>query len=175
MAGHDLNYLALTGLLSFTADQDGAPTMSPTPIADIAAGSYPAVVNILLALLQRQRTGQGSRLDISMTDSLFVLAYWGLAGGFAAGRWPCPGAELVTGGSPRYRIYRTGDGGYIAAAPIEQRFWENFCRLIGLGEEFHNDRRDPGGAIAAIPPASPRSRPSTGDTCLPTSDKLRRP
>ena len=149
-AGHDLNYLALTGLLSFTADRDDIPTMPPTPIADIAAGSYPAVVNILLALLQRQLTGQGSRLDISMTDSLFVLAYWGLAGGFAAGRWPRPGSELVTGGSPRYRIYRTRDGGYIAAAPIEQRFWENFCPLIELTEEYYDDRRDPAGTIAAV-------------------------
>jgi len=149
-AGHDLNYLALTGLLSFTADRDDVPTMPPTPIADIAAGSYPAVVNILLALLQRQLTGQGSRLDISMTDSLFVLAYWGLAGGFAAGRWPRPGSELVTGGSPRYRIYRTRDGGYVAAAPIEQRFWENFCPLIGLSEEYCNDRRDPVCTIAAV-------------------------
>ena len=149
-AGHDLNYLALTGLLSLTADRDGAPTMPFTPIADIAAGSYPAVVNILLALLQRQLTGQGSRLDISMTDSLFVLAYWGLAGGFTAGRWPRPGAELVTGGSPRYRIYRTCDGGYVAAAPIEQRFWENFCPLIGLSEEYHDDLRNPAGTIAAV-------------------------
>jgi crotonobetainyl-CoA:carnitine CoA-transferase CaiB-like acyl-CoA transferase len=149
-AGHDLNYLALTGLLSFAADRDGTPAMPPTPIADIAAGSYPAVVNILLALLQRQLTGEGSRLDISMTDSLFVLAYWGLAGGFAAGRWPRPGGELVTGGSPRYRIYQTRDGGYIAAAPIEQRFWENFCPLIGLDEEYRHDSRDPAGTITAV-------------------------
>jgi len=149
-AGHDLNYLALTGVLAFTADQDGAPAMPPTPIADIAAGSYPAVINILLALLQRQRTGQGSRLDVSMTDSLFVLTYWGLAGGFAAGRWPRPGGELVTGGSPRYRIYRARDGGYVAAAPIEQRFWDNFCPLIGLSEEYRDDQRDPNGTIAAV-------------------------
>jgi alpha-methylacyl-CoA racemase len=150
MAGHDLNYLALTGLLSLAADKDGAPSMPPTPIADIAAGSYPAVVNILLALLQRQRTGQGSRLDVSMTDSLFVLAYWGLANGFAAGRWPRPRAELLTGGSPRYQVYRTADGGYLSAAPIEQRFWDVFCRLIGLDERFHDDTRDPAKVIEAV-------------------------
>jgi crotonobetainyl-CoA:carnitine CoA-transferase CaiB-like acyl-CoA transferase len=150
MAGHDLNYLALTGLLSFAADRDGAPSMPPTPIADIAAGSYPAVVNILLSLLQRQRTGQGSRLDVSMTDSLFVLAYWGLANGFATGRWPRPRAELVTGGSPRYQVYCTADGGYLSAAPIEQRFWDVFCRVIGLDERFYDDSRDPTKVIEAV-------------------------
>jgi alpha-methylacyl-CoA racemase len=150
MAGHDLNYLALTGLLSLTADKNGAPSMPPALIADIAAGSYPAMVNILLALMHRQSTGQGSRLDISMTDSLFVLAYWGLANGFAAGRWPRPGGELVTGGSPRYQVYRTADGGYLSAAPLEQRFWDVFCRLIGLDERFHDDSGDPAKVIEAV-------------------------
>ena len=150
MAGHDLNYLALTGLLSLAADKDGAPSMPPALIADIAAGSYPAVVNILLALMRRQTTGQGSRLDISMTDNLFTLAYWGLANGFATGQWPRPSAELVTGGSPRYQIYRTADGGYLSAAPLEQRFWDVFCRLIGLGERFHDDSRDPAKVIEAV-------------------------
>jgi alpha-methylacyl-CoA racemase len=150
MAGHDLNYLALTGLLSLAADKDGAPSMPPALIADIAAGSYPAVVNILLALMHRQSTGQGSRLDISMTDNLFVLAYWGLANGFAAGQWPRPGGELVTGGSPRYQVYRTADGGYLSAAPLEQRFWDVFCRLIRLDERFHDDSGDPAKVIGAV-------------------------
>jgi alpha-methylacyl-CoA racemase len=150
MAGHDLNYLALTGLLSLAADKNGAPSIPPALIADIAAGSYPAVVNILLALMHRQSAGQGSRLDISMTDNLFVLAYWGLANGFAAGRWPRPGGELVTGGSPRYQVYRTADGGYLSAAPLEQRFWDVFCRLIRLNERFHDDSRDPAKVIEAV-------------------------
>jgi alpha-methylacyl-CoA racemase len=150
MAGHDLNYLALAGLLSLTADATGAPTMPHTPIADIAGGSYPAVVNILLALLQRQQTGRGSYLDIAMTDNLFLLAYWGLASGFAAGQWPRPGANLVTGGSPRYQIYRTADGGYVSAGPIEQRFWEAFCRLIELDEPLRDDSRNPAATRRAV-------------------------
>jgi crotonobetainyl-CoA:carnitine CoA-transferase CaiB-like acyl-CoA transferase len=150
MACHDLNYLALTGLLSFTADKSGAPSIPPALIADIAGGSYSTVMNVLLALIQRKQTGQGSRLDISMTDSLFVLAYWGLANGFAAARWPRPGAELVTGGSPRYQIYRTADGGYLSAAPIEQRFWDVFCHLIGLDPQFRDDSRDPPKVIEAV-------------------------
>src|SRR5208282_3738724 len=150
MAAHDLNYLALAGLLSLTADKTGAPTMPHTPNADIAAGSYPAVMNILLALLQRQRTGSGVYLDISMTDNLFVLSYWGLANGFAAGDWPRPGAALTTGGSARYRIYRTADGGYLSVGAIEQRFWEVFCRLINLDPAARDDARDPAATIAAV-------------------------
>lgn len=150
MAAHDLNYLAFAGLLSLTADPTGAPTMPHTPIADIAAGSYPAVVNILLALLQRQQTGSGLHLDISMTDNLFVMSYWGLASGFAAGSWPRPGAALTTGGSPRYRIYRTADGGYLSVGAIEQRFWEVFCRLIDLDAAARDDARDPAATMAAV-------------------------
>jgi alpha-methylacyl-CoA racemase len=143
MAAHDLNYLALAGLLSLTADETSAPTMPHAPIADIAGGTYPAVINILLALLQRQRTGHGTYLDISMADNLFLLAYWGLANGFTTGEWPKAAAALTTGGSPRYRIYRTADNGYLSAAPIEQRFWEPFCRLIELDEPLRDDSRDP--------------------------------
>ena len=145
MAGHDLNYLALAGLLPLTALTPAARpggTVPTAPIADIAGGSYPAVVNILLALLQRQQTGRGSYLDIAMTDNLFLLAYWGLANGFTSGQWPQAGVDLTTGGSPRYQYYRTADGGFLSAGPIEQRFWEVFCRLIDLDEPLRDDSRD---------------------------------
>jgi alpha-methylacyl-CoA racemase len=150
MAAHDLNYLALAGLLSLTGDRDGAPGMPHMPIADIAAGTYPALLNILLALLRRARTGKGCQLDVSMTDNLFVLAYWGLASGFAAGDWPTAGSALTTGGSPRYQIYRTADGGYLSAGPIEQRFWDVFCRLIGLDEALRDDGKNPAATRAGV-------------------------
>jgi crotonobetainyl-CoA:carnitine CoA-transferase CaiB-like acyl-CoA transferase len=132
LAGHDLNYLAITGLLHLARGQDGAPPLPPTPIADIAGGTYPALTNILLALVARERTGQGCRIDVSMTDSLFTLAYWALAQGLAGGDWPRPGSGLVTGGSPRYQVYACADGRWLAAAPIEERFWQRFCELIEL-------------------------------------------
>jgi alpha-methylacyl-CoA racemase len=158
-AGHDLNYLALSGLLGLVRGADGAPTLPFTPIADIAGGSYPAVLNIMLALYSRQRSGSGCHLDISMAESVFTLGYWALAQGHADGRWPSPGGELITGGSPRYQVYATADGGYVAAAPLEQRFWENFCRLIGLDERHANDAADPQATRAAVA-AIMRSRPT---------------
>ena len=150
VAAHDLNYIAETGLLGLSAGADGAPVIPPALIADIAGGAYPAVINILLALQQRAGTGEGCHLDIAMTDQLFPLMYWALGNGFAAGRWPLPGGELVTGGSPRYQIYRTADDRFLAAAPLEQRFWDRFCQLIGLEERFRDDRRQPAATIARV-------------------------
>jgi alpha-methylacyl-CoA racemase len=150
VAGHDLNYLADTGMLLLSAGGDGAPVLPPALIADIAGGAYPAVINILLALQRRAVAGEGCRLDISMTDNLFPFLYWAMGSGQAAGQWPRPGGELVTGGSPRYQIYRTEDDRFVAAAPLEQKFWETFCDAIGLAPELRDDRRDPQATKAAV-------------------------
>jgi alpha-methylacyl-CoA racemase len=150
VAAHDLNYIAETGLLGLSAGGDGAPVIPPALIADIAGGAYPAVINVLLALQQRERTGQGCRLDIAMTDQLFPLMYWALGNAWAAGRWPRAGRELVTGGSPRYQIYRTADDRFLTAAPLEQKFWNRFCQLIGLEEPLRNDALEPASTIARV-------------------------
>ena len=150
VAAHDLNYMAESGLLGLAAGADGAPVVPPALIADIAGGTYPAMINILLALRERETTGRGRRLDVAMADNLFTFMYWALGKGLAAGDWPRPGGELVTGGSPRYQIYRTSDGRYLAAAPLEQRFWENFCETIGLDAQWRDDARDPVGSREAI-------------------------
>jgi len=133
VAAHDLNYVAEAGLLSLAVDAQGTPAMTPTPLSDIGGGSYPAVINILLALVERQQTGRGRHLDVSMSDNVFPFMYWALGSAFA-GRLPQPGQELVTGGSPRYRIYGTRDGRFVAAAPIEDRFWTKFCEIVGVPE-----------------------------------------
>jgi alpha-methylacyl-CoA racemase len=73
--------MAETGVLALTAGPDGAPSLPPVLAADIAGGSYPAVINILLALRQRERTGQGMHLDVAMCDGLFTLGYWALGNG----------------------------------------------------------------------------------------------
>jgi len=150
VAAHDLNYVAEAGLLGLAAGADGAPIVPPALIADIAGGAYPAMINILLALRERDASGRGRKLDVAMADNLFTFMYWAMGNGLAAGAWPAPGGELVTGGSPRYQIYRTQDGRFLAAAPLEQKFWENFCAAIGLDAQWHNDARDPRGTRDAI-------------------------
>ena len=130
VAAHDLNYAADSGMLSLVP-----PTVPPALIADIAGGAYPAVINILLALRARDATGQGCKLDVSMSDNLFPFLYWALGEGEAAGAWPGPGTGLIAGGSPRYQVYRAADGRFVAAAPLEERFWENFCAALSLPRE----------------------------------------
>jgi crotonobetainyl-CoA:carnitine CoA-transferase CaiB-like acyl-CoA transferase len=149
-AGHDLTYLADSGLLGNVVDDHGDPQLPPTVIADIAGGTYPAVLNIVLALYRRATTGAGCRLDIGMTPNLGTLAYGYLATHAGSGTWPVPGADLLTGGSPRYRLYRTADGRHVAAAPLEERFWQRFCDLVGLPEELRSDAGHEAEVIEAV-------------------------
>jgi crotonobetainyl-CoA:carnitine CoA-transferase CaiB-like acyl-CoA transferase len=150
VAAHDLNFCSQVGLLSLAAGKDGGPVVPAALIADIAGGTYPAVINILLALRQRERTGKGCKLDIAMADNLFMLLYWAIGNGIAADEWPKPGGELVTGGSARYNIYRTADDRHLAAAPLEDKFWSAFCELIGLDMAGYDESTDPGGVTAAV-------------------------
>ena len=149
-AGHDLNYIGDSGLLALSMGTAETPVVPPALIADIAGGAYPAMINILLALRERDRTGMGAVLDIAMADGLFPFMYWAMGNGLAAGDWPVSGGELVTGGSPRYRLYPTSDGRFVAAAPLEEKFWQAFCEAIGLETGLRNDSKDPAATAGAI-------------------------
>ena len=109
-AGHDINYIGNTGLLDLQPGPIEAPVVPPMLAADIAGGSFPAVINILLALRARDQSGQGCHLDIAMTDAMFTFAWYALALGAATGKFPKPGEMWLVGGSPRYQLYPTKDG-----------------------------------------------------------------
>ena len=149
-AGHDLNYQAESGLLSLGGDKEGAPVIAPGLMADIGGGTLPALVNILLALRMAERDGQGAALDIAMTDNLFAWAWWALAA--RAGGTPVKGAgrDLLTGGSPRYRLYRTRDGRFLAVAALEERFWQRLCDCLEIAPGQRDDARDPEAAAQAL-------------------------
>lgn len=149
-AGHDLNYIGDTGLLALSLGSAETPVVPPALIADIAGGTYPAVFNILLALRKRDHTGKGTYLDIAMCDGLFPFVYWALGDGLATGKWPGSGDSLVSGGSCRYRLYPTSDGLFLAAAPLEQKFWEVFVEAIGLSPHLRDDTRDPEATTRAV-------------------------
>ncbi|MGW5150576.1 CaiB/BaiF CoA transferase family protein [Rhodococcus koreensis] len=149
-AGHDLNYLAESGLLGVVTDNNGSPTLPVSVLADIAAGTYPAVVNILLALRQAERSGEGNHIQVSMAHNVQVLGYGYFATHQASGQWPRPGAEQLTGGSPRYRIYPTADRRNIACAALEQKFWDRLVSLVGLDAKFHDDAGQEQAVIAAL-------------------------
>jgi alpha-methylacyl-CoA racemase len=131
-AGHDLNYIARTGLLSLSLGSAAQPVIPPALMADIAGGSFPAVINILMALLQRERTGRGCQLDIAMTDAMATLAWHAILERQASGQDAASGEGLFTGGSPRYGLYATADQRFLAVAALEDRFWRVFCTAIEL-------------------------------------------
>jgi len=149
-AGHDINYIGNTGLLDLQPGPVEAPVVPPMLVADIGGGSFPAVINILLALRARDQSGQGCRLDIAMTDAMFTFAWYALALGAATGRFPKPGELMLVGGSPRYHLYPAKDGRIVACGAIEQKFWAAFFQAIGLPAELANDFRDPTATRAAV-------------------------
>lgn len=149
-AGHDINYIGATGLLSLSPGPVDRPTVPPALIADIGGGSFPAVMNILLALIGREKTGKGTRLDIAMSDAMFTFAWLALAARSAAGQPVDPQTLRHFGGSPRYHIYPTAGAKLVACGALEQKFWDAFCATIGLPQEFADDKRDPQATIEVV-------------------------
>jgi crotonobetainyl-CoA:carnitine CoA-transferase CaiB-like acyl-CoA transferase len=149
-AGHDINYIGNTGLLALQPGPAQAPVVPPALVADIGGGTFPAVINILLALRQRETSGEGCHLDIAMTDAMFAFAWHALAEGKAGGRFPGPGEGRVTGASARYQLYPTRDGKLIACGALEDQFWHKFTAAIGLDARFVDDARDPAASKAAV-------------------------
>ena len=149
-AGHDINYQAIGGLLGQSLKRGAAAPLPPTLVADIGGGTMPAVLNILLALLQRERSGAGCHLDIAMADAMPTFAWYGLAQGQASGTYPAGGEGLLTGASPRYALYATADGWFLAVGALEPKFWDTFCEAISLDPQLRDDRTDPEATRAAI-------------------------
>jgi len=132
-AGHDLDYLALSGYLHCSGrTPDGTPALPGATIADIAAGGMQAAMSIMAALLGRANGGEGCRLDVSISDGAFAMMSLYVDEYLATGTEPQPGHYILTGRYACYGLYTCGDGRHLAVAAIEPRFWENFCRALGL-------------------------------------------
>lgn len=115
-AGHDLNYAGWAGVLA-----DTAPALPPVQIADLAGGALFAVVEILAALLERERSGRGRHVVVSMTHNAHRLASHRLRG---------EPERTLTGDLACYRIYATADERFLTVTPVEPRFWRRLCELI---------------------------------------------
>ena len=120
-AGHDVNYLGWAGML-----EDTAPGLPPLQPADLAAGALGAVTQVLAALLERERTGLGARLTISMTHGAHRLVSHRLDGD--------PQPRFLTGGLACYRIYETADGRHLTVGALEPKFFGRLCELLGEPE-----------------------------------------
>ena len=132
-AGHDLNYLAATGLLQCsTPGADGRPPIPGATVADSAGGGMQAVMAILAALVKRATTGEGSYLDVSVADGVLALMALVVDEYLATGVVPGPGHGVLTGRYACYDVYQAGDGKWLSVAAIEARFWTNLCQAVGL-------------------------------------------
>jgi crotonobetainyl-CoA:carnitine CoA-transferase CaiB-like acyl-CoA transferase len=132
-AGHDLDYLALSGVLALCGEP-GAPSVPGVQVADLAGGAWPAVAGILAALLGRGATGEGVHLDVSMAEgALGLLSPW-LAVARARGAPLTRGGEVLGGAAACYGVYRARDGRFAALAALEPRFFEAFCAAVGRPE-----------------------------------------
>ncbi|MGL4438553.1 MAG: CaiB/BaiF CoA transferase family protein [Bosea sp. (in: a-proteobacteria)] len=150
IAGHDLNYQALSGVLAQGLKRGEPAPLPPVLVADIAGGAYPAVINILLALRQREQSGQGCHLDIGMTDGSATFAWFAEAEAAVTGRGLAGGTSLLNGGSPRYQIYPTHDGWFLAVGALEDKFWTVFCEAIELPAGLRGTRAAAPDVIAAV-------------------------
>ena len=129
-AGHDLNYLAMTGYLASTQPRaDGGPPIPGATVADSAGGGMHAVIAILAALVRRATTGEGAYLDVSVHDGVLALMALHIDEYLATGEVP---SNVLTGRYACYDTYEAADGGWLAVAAIEPRFWANLCGLLDL-------------------------------------------
>jgi crotonobetainyl-CoA:carnitine CoA-transferase CaiB-like acyl-CoA transferase len=126
-AGHDLDYCAYAGITDQIGPRGGAPVVPNFQIADLAGGSLPAVMGILAALVDVQRSGVGRYVDVSMTDCALAHAVVPLGAQIEDGATRPRGEDLLSGELPCYGIYETGDGRYIALGALEKKFWQAFC------------------------------------------------
>lgn len=129
-AGHDINYMSLSGIISQAGRKAEGPSLMNFQIADVAAGSLNAVIGILAAAIYRQRTGKGQFIDVSMLDGCVPFNGMDGAGFLVSGRQPKREGERLNGGS-LYDYYETKDGEFLSVGALEPKFWRAFCTAIG--------------------------------------------
>ncbi|WP_223481831.1 MULTISPECIES: CaiB/BaiF CoA transferase family protein [unclassified Pseudomonas] len=132
-AGHDINYLALAGLASYTGRTDNGPLPLGVQVADVAGGSLHGVIGLLAAVIARQQSGLGQHLDVSMTDCAFSLNAMAGAGYLACGEEPGREDQMLNGGS-FYDYYRSRDGRWLSVGSLEPPFMKQLCTALGLEE-----------------------------------------
>jgi crotonobetainyl-CoA:carnitine CoA-transferase CaiB-like acyl-CoA transferase len=142
-SGHDMNYLGLTGLLGLTGDRKGPPVQAAGQIADLGGGALMAAVGILAALRERDRSGEGQLVDISMTDG--SLAWLAMVAGryLADGTPPERGDAELAGALVCYRPYACADG-WVTLGALEPKFWAAWCRGVGREDLIEKQFERPG-------------------------------
>jgi len=152
-AGHDMNYLGLNGLLGMTGEPGGRPIQSGGQIADLGGGALMAAFGVMAALRERERSGEGQQVDISMTDGSLAWLAMVAAQYLCDGQVPQRGRGNLNGGLACYLPYEAADG-WVTCGALEAKFWRNFCEGVGrpdlIEKQFAAPDSEDGQAIAAI-------------------------
>jgi alpha-methylacyl-CoA racemase len=152
-AGHDTNYLGLNGLLGLTGEPGGRPIQSAGQIADLGGGALMAAFGVMAALRERERSGEGQVVDVSMTDGSLAWLCMVAAQYLCDGAAPQRGRGVLSGGIACYRPYEAADG-WVTCGALEAKFWRNFCEGVGrpdlIEKQFAAPDSDDGEAIAAV-------------------------
>ncbi len=133
-AGHDINYLSVTGALDAIGHPGGPPVVPLNLVGDFGGGSMFLVTGILSALLERYRTGQGTVLDVAMVDGITALEQPVLSMLETGGWREARGSNLIDGGAPFYGVYECADGRYVAVGALEPQFFAELIRGLGLDD-----------------------------------------
>lgn len=130
-AGHDLNYIAVSGNLGITGGENGEPALPGFQLADIAGGSYAAMNAVTAALYQRENTGKGEWIDVAMTDAVLPFTVLQFANYQGTKQNTGRGNFELSGALANYNVYKCADGKYLALGSLEPKFWNGFCRKAG--------------------------------------------
>ena len=137
-AGHDINFMAMSGVLDQLKTANGDQAMPNIQFADLAGGSDTAVIALLAAVFSAQRTGKGRHVAVSMTHSLYQHLVMPKATGKLvasfSGKNPKPQHDFLGGLLPCYRLYKTADGRHMAVGSLELKFWQGLCEVLELPE-----------------------------------------
>lgn len=129
-AGHDLNYISLAGVLEQIGVDGGQPAVPNLQIGDLLGGAMTAVMGILAALFDAQRSGRGRFVDVAMSEAVLVHNLFPFFALQSEAAVPNRGGDLLSGGDAGYGVYATSDGRYMAVAPLERKFWDLFCEAL---------------------------------------------
>ena len=148
-----MNYLGLNGLLGLTGEPDGRPTQSAGQIADLGGGALMAAFGVMAALRERERSGEGQQVDVSMTDGSLAWLAMVAAQYLCDGEVPQRGRGSLNGGIACYLPYEASDG-WVTCGALEPKFWRNFCEGVSrpdlIEKQFAAPGSEAGQAIAAV-------------------------
>jgi crotonobetainyl-CoA:carnitine CoA-transferase CaiB-like acyl-CoA transferase len=132
--GHDVNYIAMAGILGLMGFSDRPPVIPLNLVADFAGAALYGALGILAALVARSKTGEGQYVDAAYMDGAISLMNWFSCGYFFDGSMLKRGQSWLHGAYPYYSVYETKDGKYITIGCLEPHFWQNLCRFLGKEE-----------------------------------------